>query len=50
MSSSNAKLKVVFSKSIREFVATHPNTNVIGYGHTPGAAVRNWQYWWNIPY
>lgn len=50
MSSEKEKLKVVFDRSKREFVATHPHTNVTGYGSTPGAAIRNWQDWWNTPY
>lgn len=45
-----AKLKIVFDVDRREFVATHPNTNVTGCGNTPGDAIRNWQYWWNAPY
>ena len=44
------KLKVVWTSENAEFTATHPNTNVKGYGPTPGAAVRNWKYWWNFPY
>ena len=50
MHPSQRKLKVVWCPINAEFVATHPNTNVKGYGQSPGEAVRNWQYWWNIPY
>ena len=50
MRSSDAKLKVVWIAAEQKFFAAHPNTNVTGHGHTPGAAIRDWQYWWNIPY
>ena len=33
-----------------QYVAHHNNTNVLGLGPTPGAAIRDWQWWWNVPY
>jgi hypothetical protein len=50
MRPSEAKLKVVWQSDKQEFIATHPNTNVKGYGRSPGESVRNWEFWWNIPY
>jgi len=44
------KLKVQWCPAKQEFYCTHPNTNVWGHGSTPGAAILNWKYWWEIPY
>jgi len=44
------KLKVIWRPDRKEFWATHPNTNVTGQGQTPGEAIRDWQYWWAMPY
>lgn len=43
------KIIVKWSRESEAFIATHPNTNVKGYGLTPGDAVRNWQWWWAVP-
>lgn len=50
MRAEQVKLRVVWRAGEQEFYATHPNTNVTGHGPTPGDAIRDWQYWWNIPY
>jgi hypothetical protein len=50
MRAAQSKLKVVWLPDNQEFYVTHPNTNVTGFGKTPGAAIRNWLFWWNIPY
>ena len=44
------KLKVQWCPAKRIYLCTHPQTNVCGEGTTPGEAIRNWQYWWTIPY
>lgn len=45
-----SKNKLCVKWNGQEFVCTHPNTNVTGHGSTISAAIKNWQYWWNIPY
>ena len=50
MRAEQVKLKVVWLPDTQQFEATHPNTNVTGHGPTPGEAIRNWQFWWNIAY
>lgn len=50
MRAEQRKLQVKWRSDIGLFFCTHPNTNVTGQGQSPGAAIRDWQYWWNIPY
>ena len=45
----NKKLKVT-PMCTGMFMCKHPNCNVLGFGRTPGEAIRNWQFWYNIPY
>lgn len=50
MRAQDRKLVVVWVKAEQRYLCTHPNTNVTGHGATPGDAIRDWQYWWDIPY
>lgn len=44
----NEKLRVKWDGF--QYVCYHRGTNVTGFGASPGAAIKNWQYWWNIPF
>lgn len=44
------KLVVKWDSLLQNYEATCGSTNVKGHGDTPGAAIRNWIYWWWSPY
>ncbi len=46
----NRKLVVKWRKDRQCYEARHPRTNVTGHGDSPGAAIRNWQWWWDVPF
>lgn len=46
----NKKLVVRWQWNIQQFVCRHPHCNVVGFGRTPGEAIRNWIFWWEYPY
>lgn len=46
----SAKLRVVWWADRQKFHCSHRHCNVTGLGDTPGEAIRNWQFWYNIPY
>lgn len=48
--SSQRKLVVKWRADQKRYECKHPHTNVVGHGGSPGAAIRNWKYWWEIPY
>ncbi len=50
MRAEERKLVVKWCGIAGAYCCTHPNTNVTGYGATPGAAIKDWQFWWSIPY
>jgi hypothetical protein len=47
---SRDKLVVKWRSDQRRYEAKCRSTNVVGHGDSPGAAIRNWQYWWDIPF
>lgn len=47
---SRDKLVVKWRAGQRRYEATCRSTNVVGHGATPGDAIRNWQWWWEVPF
>lgn len=47
---SRDKLSVRWRADQRRYEAWCRSTNVVGHGPTPGDAIRNWQFWWDIPF
>lgn len=47
---SRDKLLVRWRADQRRYEATCRTTNVVGHGATPGDAIRDWQWWWAVPF
>jgi len=46
----NSRIRVAWNKEAECFIATHPYTNVKGYSVTISKAIKDWQWWWEVPY
>lgn len=47
---SRDKLVVKWRADQKRYEAKCMSTNVVGHGPSPGAAIRDWRYWWDCPF